>query len=211
MSPLHREAVPAVPSPPPPASAGLERDKFDNKTVSFEEHIKFEHNMWNYLYFIVLVRVKNKTDYTGPESYVAQMIKVWARGGGWSGQLWTLVNRQQGTRNSWSRPRLLRSPASCCAAGVPPEKSPQRTRMASGARGCLRRGGPACGGCSVALSEGPFLAGREGGQLSEAWVVAGQEGVWMNYKLSNLGEINHHSNAGAKGVKAVIKVWAHLG
>lgn len=59
------------------ASLGLERDKFDNKTVSFEEHIKFEHNMWNYLYFIVLVRVKNKTDYTGPESYVAQMIKVW--------------------------------------------------------------------------------------------------------------------------------------
>lgn len=44
--------------------------------MSFEEHIKYEHNMWNYLYFIVLVRVKNKTDYTGPESYVAQMIKV---------------------------------------------------------------------------------------------------------------------------------------
>lgn len=62
----------------PSSSSGLERDKFDNKTVSFEEHIKFEHNMWNYLYFIVLVRVKNKTDYTGPESYVAQMIKVWA-------------------------------------------------------------------------------------------------------------------------------------
>uniref|UniRef100_A0A8C1LRK3 Inositol 1,4,5-trisphosphate receptor n=1 Tax=Cyprinus carpio TaxID=7962 RepID=A0A8C1LRK3_CYPCA len=54
---------------------GLERDKFDNKTVSFEEHIKFEHNIWHYLYFIVLVREKNKTDYTGPESYVALMIK----------------------------------------------------------------------------------------------------------------------------------------
>ncbi|KAM7404201.1 hypothetical protein PAMP_011568 [Pampus punctatissimus] len=54
---------------------GLERDKFDNKTVSFEEHIKQEHNIWNYLYFIVLVREKNKTDYTGPESYVAHMIK----------------------------------------------------------------------------------------------------------------------------------------
>ncbi|MBN3295152.1 ITPR3 protein, partial [Amia calva] len=54
---------------------GLERDKFDNKTVSFEEHIKMEHNIWNYLYFIVLVREKNKTDYTGPESYVAMMIK----------------------------------------------------------------------------------------------------------------------------------------
>ncbi|XP_055788466.1 inositol 1,4,5-trisphosphate receptor type 3-like isoform X3 [Salvelinus fontinalis] len=54
---------------------GLERDKFDNKTVSFEEHIKLEHNIWNYLYFIVLVREKNRTDYTGPESYVALMIK----------------------------------------------------------------------------------------------------------------------------------------
>ncbi|MEQ2158730.1 hypothetical protein GOODEAATRI_015403, partial [Goodea atripinnis] len=54
----------------------LERDKFDNKTVSFEEHIKLEHNIWNYLYFIVLVREKNQTDYTGPESYVAHMIKA---------------------------------------------------------------------------------------------------------------------------------------
>ncbi|KAM9807824.1 inositol 1,4,5-trisphosphate-gated calcium channel ITPR2 [Neosynchiropus ocellatus] len=53
---------------------GLERDKFDNKTVSFEEHFKFEHNMWHYLYFLVLVRVKDPTEYTGPESYVAQMI-----------------------------------------------------------------------------------------------------------------------------------------
>ncbi|XP_026223941.1 inositol 1,4,5-trisphosphate receptor type 3 isoform X2 [Anabas testudineus] len=54
---------------------GLERDKFDNKTVSFEEHINLEHNIWNYLYFIVLLREKNKTDYTGPESYVAHMMK----------------------------------------------------------------------------------------------------------------------------------------
>ena len=54
----------------------MERDKFDNKTVTFEEHIKEEHNLWHYLYFIVLVRVKDSTEYTGPESYVAQMIKV---------------------------------------------------------------------------------------------------------------------------------------
>ncbi|XP_042563423.1 inositol 1,4,5-trisphosphate receptor type 2 isoform X3 [Clupea harengus] len=54
---------------------GLERDKFDNKTVSFEEHIKSEHSMWHYLYFLVLVRVKDPTEYTGPESYVAKMIK----------------------------------------------------------------------------------------------------------------------------------------
>ncbi|XP_054641927.1 inositol 1,4,5-trisphosphate receptor type 1 isoform X20 [Dunckerocampus dactyliophorus] len=54
---------------------GLERDKFDNKTVSFEEHIKVEHNMWHYLFFIVLVKVKDSTEYTGPESYVAEMIR----------------------------------------------------------------------------------------------------------------------------------------
>uniref|UniRef100_A0A673N2D8 Inositol 1,4,5-trisphosphate receptor n=1 Tax=Sinocyclocheilus rhinocerous TaxID=307959 RepID=A0A673N2D8_9TELE len=57
------------------SSSGLERDKFDNKTVSFEEHIKSEHSMWHYLYFLVLVKVKDPTEYTGPESYVAQMIK----------------------------------------------------------------------------------------------------------------------------------------
>ncbi|XP_031423065.1 inositol 1,4,5-trisphosphate receptor type 1 isoform X5 [Clupea harengus] len=54
---------------------GLERDKFDNKTVTFEEHIKVEHNMWHYLFFIVLVKVKDHTEYTGPESYVAEMIR----------------------------------------------------------------------------------------------------------------------------------------
>lgn len=59
-----------------PSCAGLERDKFDNKTVTFEEHIKVEHNMWHYLFFIVLVKVKDSTEYTGPESYVAEMIRV---------------------------------------------------------------------------------------------------------------------------------------
>jgi len=56
--------------------AGLNRSAFDNKTVSFEEHIKSEHNMWHYLYFIVLVKVKDPTEFTGPESYVYAMVKV---------------------------------------------------------------------------------------------------------------------------------------
>lgn len=54
---------------------GLERSAFDNRSVSFEEHIYCEHNMWHYLYFIVLVHVKDPTEFTGPESYVALMIK----------------------------------------------------------------------------------------------------------------------------------------
>ena len=44
--------------------------------MSFEEHIKCEHNMWHYLYFIVLVKVKDPTEFTGPESYVYAMVKV---------------------------------------------------------------------------------------------------------------------------------------
>merc|ERR1712020_824958 len=55
---------------------GLERKAFDNKNVTFEEHIRREHNMWHYLYFIVLIKVKDPTEFTGPESYVHEMVKV---------------------------------------------------------------------------------------------------------------------------------------
>lgn len=112
-------------------SSGLERDKFDNKTVSFEEHIKLEHNMWNYLYFIVLVRVKNKTDYTGPESYVAQMIKVRALGvavapapaaeacGGGADSCGHLLKGQQGAEQLQAALGRPRSPAGCLCSDGP--------------------------------------------------------------------------------------------
>ncbi|CAE1225060.1 ITPR1 [Acanthosepion pharaonis] len=54
---------------------GLDRSSFDNKAVSFEEHLKSEHCMWHYLFFIVLVKVKDPTEFTGPESYVYAMVK----------------------------------------------------------------------------------------------------------------------------------------
>ena len=56
--------------------SGLDRSAFDNKVVSFDEHINSEHNMWHYLYFIVLLKVKDTTEFTGPESYVSLMVKV---------------------------------------------------------------------------------------------------------------------------------------
>ncbi len=55
---------------------GLDRTKFDNKTRSFDEHINIEHNMWNYLYFLILLKVKDKTELTGPESFVYSCIQV---------------------------------------------------------------------------------------------------------------------------------------
>jgi hypothetical protein len=55
---------------------GLDRKSFDNKHVTFEDHIRKVHNMWNYVYFMVLIHVKDPTEYTGPESYVHEMIEV---------------------------------------------------------------------------------------------------------------------------------------
>ncbi|KAK6048397.1 hypothetical protein COOONC_14098 [Cooperia oncophora] len=54
---------------------GLERGKFDNRSVTFEDHQAEEHNLWHYLYFIVWLQIKDETEFTGPESYVAQCVK----------------------------------------------------------------------------------------------------------------------------------------
>ncbi|KAF0991205.1 hypothetical protein HZS_6306, partial [Henneguya salminicola] len=54
---------------------GLYRSAFDNKDISFESHCNEDHNIWSYLYFIVHLNVKETTDFTGPESYVYDMIK----------------------------------------------------------------------------------------------------------------------------------------
>ncbi|XP_065197273.1 inositol 1,4,5-trisphosphate receptor type 1-like isoform X2 [Sycon ciliatum] len=54
---------------------GLDRKSFDNRDVTFEEHTDQEHRPWNYLYFVVLLRTKDPTEFTGPESYVANMIE----------------------------------------------------------------------------------------------------------------------------------------
>ncbi|CAJ0918564.1 unnamed protein product, partial [Mesorhabditis belari] len=52
----------------------LERGKFDNRSVSFEDHREKEHNLWHYLYFIVWLEIKDGTEFTGPESYVHECI-----------------------------------------------------------------------------------------------------------------------------------------
>ena len=54
----------------------MERGKFENKEVTFEEHIKQEHSLWHYLFFIVHIKTKESTEFTGPESYVSDMINV---------------------------------------------------------------------------------------------------------------------------------------
>ena len=53
----------------------MDRSQFDNRATSFEDHIRQEHNMWHYLYFIVMIRVKDPTEFTGPDSYVHALIE----------------------------------------------------------------------------------------------------------------------------------------
>lgn len=54
---------------------GLDRSSFENRQVTFEDHIQVEHNIWHYLYFIVLIKIKSRTELSGPESFVYDMIK----------------------------------------------------------------------------------------------------------------------------------------
>lgn len=40
----------------------------------FRHHVRHEHNMWHYLYFLYHLRLKDPTEYTGQESYVADLV-----------------------------------------------------------------------------------------------------------------------------------------
>ena len=54
------------------------REIFDRQAdtnYNFGVHIKKEHYMWNYVFFIAYLRDKDDTEYTGIESYVDEKIK----------------------------------------------------------------------------------------------------------------------------------------
>lgn len=50
---------------------GISRDELDKVTPGgFDQHITFEHNMWNYLFFMMYCRGVDPNDHTGQEGYV---------------------------------------------------------------------------------------------------------------------------------------------
>lgn len=53
---------------------GIERYTFDRQAEGFENHISKDHNLWHYLYFIMYLKIKEKTEYTGPEQYVSECV-----------------------------------------------------------------------------------------------------------------------------------------
>ena len=54
---------------------GVDRFTFDTQGAGFERHIKSDHNMWAYLYMLVHVREKDRTEYNGWEQYVADKME----------------------------------------------------------------------------------------------------------------------------------------
>ena len=53
----------------------IERDDFEKEAVSFDNHVKYEHNLWNYVYFMLHIRFKSSLNHNGTESYVYK--KFW--------------------------------------------------------------------------------------------------------------------------------------
>ena len=56
---------------------GIDRNSFDRKHPhGYDYHITHEHNVWHYLSFLIHLRTKRQTEFTGPESYVAEMLEA---------------------------------------------------------------------------------------------------------------------------------------
>lgn len=54
---------------------GIERVTFDRYGNGFDHHIEKDHSIFHYLYFCMYLKRKERTEYTGPEQYVADKIE----------------------------------------------------------------------------------------------------------------------------------------
>jgi hypothetical protein len=50
----------------------IDRDEFEQLDIPFVEHTKTEHNMWQYIWFMIYLESKDPLSYTGPEQYLAE-------------------------------------------------------------------------------------------------------------------------------------------
>eukprot|EP01063_Lacrimia_lanifica_P013401 TRINITY_DN2003_c2_g3_i1.p1 TRINITY_DN2003_c2_g3~~TRINITY_DN2003_c2_g3_i1.p1 ORF type:complete len:3278 (+),score=1090.44 TRINITY_DN2003_c2_g3_i1:148-9834(+) len=53
---------------------GIEASEFDRHADGFQHHIKQDHNMWLYIFFLHHLRLKDAADFTGQESFVSQQV-----------------------------------------------------------------------------------------------------------------------------------------
>ncbi|VDP90679.1 unnamed protein product, partial [Echinostoma caproni] len=55
---------------------GLHRSLFEQRGISFDEHVKREHNIWHYVYFVIYLMLKPDSHLTGPESYIRERLET---------------------------------------------------------------------------------------------------------------------------------------
>jgi hypothetical protein len=55
------------------AAGGVRLDV--SKGSGFAEHIKNEHNLWDYVFFLIYLKLKDENNYFGIESYVADLMQ----------------------------------------------------------------------------------------------------------------------------------------
>jgi len=53
----------------------IDREDFEQVGLNFKQHIKEDHNMWDYVFFRFYLEGKDPIEYTGLETYCAQLIK----------------------------------------------------------------------------------------------------------------------------------------
>jgi len=54
---------------------GIDNDTFQRQASGFKHHIKHDHNMWRYLYFLIYLDNKDQDEYTFIEDYIAEKRK----------------------------------------------------------------------------------------------------------------------------------------
>jgi len=54
---------------------GLDRNRFDSEAQGFRHHCKSEHNMWQYMNFLIHIREKPKDSLDGPETAVSSLMR----------------------------------------------------------------------------------------------------------------------------------------
>lgn len=53
---------------------GLKRTEFERASKDFRQHQTSEHNVLHYLYFIIHLREKDPSEYTGAEQYICEKL-----------------------------------------------------------------------------------------------------------------------------------------
>ena len=54
---------------------GLDRELFERNNIDFDVHVKKDHYLWNYIYYIAYLNSRNQADLTGTESYIFKHVE----------------------------------------------------------------------------------------------------------------------------------------